>query len=387
MKTLLRINGWAALGGLALATPTFAQTEQWLEYHSGVSEARGYRWLELTTNAPPGIALPKLHAAPRFARWTTPMDPSGGRWLCLDRTGKSGLYDRLFLDVNGSGRLDDKAAVEAPRSSENVVETGPVRITFKGEDGPVAYHLTFRFYQFNGDDERLLVQSAGWYAGMVKIGDRKRQVELIDGNVNGAFNDQGLNASECDRIRVEGDKADQRYLGRLLEIDGQLYRFEAARDGAFVKLQKAEGIQVGQVRVPDTITEFTAIGPNGHFVRQPVKGEFALPAGKYRIHGWQINRRDDHGAAWSLSGYSFNELADFTVAAENPVTLDIGEPVRTALQAARTPSGEMTYSLRFQGKLGESIQMLRGNELPRGPRLTLASLAGAWRGTNSFEFG
>lgn len=386
MNPLIQINHWIVVSGVALATAAVAQTEQWLEYHSGSPDARGYRWLELTTNAPPGVALPKLHAAPCFARWTTPMDPSGGRWLCLDRSRPSGLYDRLFLDVNGNGRLDDKTAVGAPQSM-NVAEFGPVRLTFKGEDGPITYHLSFRFYQIGGGDDRLLVQSAGWYAGAVKIGDRKRQIELIDSNVNGAFNDQGLDSDEADRFMIEGDKPAQRYVGRFLETDGQLFHVEVARDGAFIKLSKAEGIEVGHVRVPDTITEFSAIGPNGHFVRQPDKGKFSLPVGKYRIYNWQIERRDTNGAAWSLSGYSFSELADFTVATKEPVTLDIGEPVRTALQAAQSASGETTYSLRFQGKLGESIQMLRGNERPRGPRLSLATRDGSWRRTNSFEFG
>ena len=95
-----------------------AQSEQWLEYHTS-DEGRAYHQMELTTNPPPGVALPKLNAPPYFARWQTPMDPAGGRWLCLDRTRKSGPYDRLFIDSNGNGRLDDETPVQARLDSYN----------------------------------------------------------------------------------------------------------------------------------------------------------------------------------------------------------------------------------------------------------------------------
>lgn len=379
------VVAWAALVAVGLATTASAQQEQWLEYHTS-QEAKAYRWLEITTNAPAGVALPKLNASPLFARWTTPMDPAGGRWLCLDRVRKSGIYDRLFIDSNGNGRLDDDPPVDTQQRTENTAEFNAVRVLFKGEDGPIAYHLGFRFYKYSGEDKRLLAQSAGWYEGRVKIGDKQRRIELIDGNVNGVFSDQSMNPADCDRVVVDGDKAGQRYLGRMLEVDGQLFRIEVARDGAFLKVQKAEGIVFGQVRVPETISEFAAVGPNGHFVRKPVKGELTLPVGQYRINGWEIDRKDDKGAAWTLSGSGFNETASFSVAADQPATLDIGEPMRGMLQTSEAGS-EVAFSLRFQGRTGESIQMLRGGERPRGPRLTLASRDGSYRCTNYFEFG
>src|ERR1035441_8364901 len=51
----------------------------------------------------------------------------------------------------------------------------------------------------------------------------------------------------------------------ISDLDGQFYQIEVARDGAFVKLQKAENVVLGQVRVPETISEFVAFGENGHF--------------------------------------------------------------------------------------------------------------------------
>lgn len=134
------------LTAMVLAGTAFAQSEQWLEYHTS-NDGRAYHWMELTTNLPPGVALPKLNAQPYFARWLTPMDPAGGRWLCFDRTRKSGPYDRLFIDSTGNGRLDDKTPVQARLDSYSAYFPA-TPVVFKGEEGPITYHLVFQFYQY-----------------------------------------------------------------------------------------------------------------------------------------------------------------------------------------------------------------------------------------------
>ena len=375
------------LAGLVLAGTAFAQSEQWLEYHTG-TEGRAYHQLELTTNPPPGVALPKLNAPPYFARWATPMDPAGGRWLCLDRTRKSGPYDRLYLDRNGNGRLDDETPVPARLDSYNA-SFPPVPVVFKGEDGPVTYHLLFRFYQYEKSPAQLLASSAGWYEGVVNFDGAKKRIQLIDGNVNGTFNDMASDPYASDRIQVEGDKTSERFLGKLLEVDGKFFKIEVARDGAFVKVQPVPpgGIALGQVRVPENISEFAAFGENGHFTRKPVNSEFTLPAGKYRMVGWTINRKDDKGAAWELSGYNFPEAAGFEVVTGKTVALEIGEPVQTVLKTTDATNRLVSFNLSFVGQQKETVQILREGQRPRGPKIMLANAAGTLCYTNTFEFG
>jgi hypothetical protein len=373
------------LAGMLLAGGAFAQSEQWLQYHTG-AEGRAYHQINLTTNPPEGVALPKLNASPYFARWLTPMDPAGGRWLCLDRTRKSGPYDRLFIDSSGNGRLDDKTPILA-RLDSYMAHFPPAPVVFKGEDGPITYHLMFQFYQYDKNPAQLLAMSAGWYEGLVNFDGVKKRIQLIDGNVNGTFNDLAPDPYQSDRVQVEGDPTTERFLGRLLEVNGKLYRIEVARDGAFVKVQKAEDLTLGRVRVPENISEFAAYGTNGHFVRKPVKGELTLPAGQYRIFHWMINRKDDKGAAWTLAGSSFPDSAGFEVAADKTAALEIGEPVQAVLRAAEGAKRQIEFSLQFQGRQKESIEMLREGQRPRGPKLMLANASGTVCFTNTFEFG
>ena len=393
MKLFMGLVRLSAFGVMVVGTTASAQKEQWLDYHVS-RDGRGFRNLRLTTNPPPNVQLPNLNARPYFAHWLTPLDPAG-RWLCLDRSKKSGLYDRVYFDTTGNGRLDDKTPTATAHIDQYNAFFEPTRVVFKGEDGPITYHLVFRFSQYEGGDPNLYASSGGYYAGKVDIGGKKRQIELIDENVNGSFSDRGTEVGESDCVTVEGDKVPQRYLGKLLEVDGQFYQIEVARDGAFIKLQKAENLLLGQVRVPETISEFIAFGENGYLVRVPAKGEFTLPAGKYCIQDWKINRKDDKGAAWEVSAYNFNESARFEVAADKPVSLEVGEPMLVSMQVqepgsqpgARDTARQLTFNLRFQGHYGEALQIMKGTERPRGPRLTLTSLDGTYRYTNNFEFG
>ncbi|MCX6903385.1 MAG: hypothetical protein NTW03_07890, partial [Verrucomicrobia bacterium] len=108
---------------------------------------------------------------------------------------------------------------------------------------------------------------------------------------------------------------------------------------------------------------------------------------KYRVNGWSINRKDDKGVAWSLRGYNFSESSSCQVATDQPATLEFGEPVQAALQAAEGVNTELAFSLHLRGQFGESIEMLRGGQRPRGPQLAVTSPDGMFRYTNTFEFG
>jgi hypothetical protein len=385
MKFIRRIESWAVLAGVAVAASALAQPEQWLQYHTS-PEGQGHRFLELTTNAPDGVTLPKLNPPVYFARWTTPLDPSGGRCICLERSRKAGLWDRLYIDSNGNGRLDDKTPLEARRRDQNSAYFDAARVVLQTEDGPVAYHLVFQFMKHPDGSAHLLAESGGWYAGTVDFAGKKRRVQLIDANVNGTFNDTATSPDEADRIAIEGEEGEQRCLGRWLELDNQLFQIEVARDGAFVKVKKAENVALGQVRVPTEVSQFTAVGENGQFTRKPDKGEFTLPVGKYQVYGWSLARKDDKGATWRLSGYSFPASATFEVAAGKTNSLQLGEPIRVAFEAAEQ-TNRVNFSLRLLGTLGESVELMRGDRRPRAPKLFLASRDGSYFFTNNFTYG
>jgi hypothetical protein len=374
-----------ALAVVLFAGTAMAQTEQWLRYHTGPN-SRGHRWLELSPTPPPNVTLPKLQPGALYGQWDNALDPNGARWFCLDRSRKTGPHDRLFFDTNGDGRLTDESPITTMRRDERMAWFDPVRLLFPGEDGPIIYHLTARFYQFGENRAQLLIGAGGWYEGHVQIAGKKRHVQLFDYTVNGAFNDTGTSPANSDLILIDGPQGISRHIGRYLELENQLVHVDIARDGAFLKVQPATDVSLATVHVPDTISEFTALGENGHFIRRPQQGQIQLPAGHYRVQGWQIERQDENRQHWTLSGRSIGRPGDFAISPDEPATLALGEPILAVVQAVESRN-QIQFDLRLIGSLGESVQILRGNQQPRAPRLEIASADADFRATHTFEYG
>ncbi|NQT01500.1 MAG: hypothetical protein HQ580_05730 [Planctomycetes bacterium] len=376
----------------ALAMVAEAQEEQWLRYRSA-REARqilgniGLQQVELSNDRPAGVELPKFMAeSPLFGRLFTPMVKSGHIWITLDRSYKDGLYDRLYIDSNGDGHLKDETVVAAYRTEQYRSNFGPVKVVFEVEDGPATYHLNFEFSSYNNSN-RFFATSGGWYEGAITIGGQRKYCLLIDQNANGTFNDKSLNAYECDRIRIgEKDAAKTSFVGNYIVVDAVLYQPEIARDGAYIKLTVAEDVVYGTIRLPEAIGEFAAEGENGLFTLKPEKELARLPVGKYRIHLWKTERKDDDGNTWVLTGQEFGNKGLFEVNESGQTTLDISEPIISTL-TARQGDSRYSFSQNLRGQLGERIELTRNGSQPRAPKLHITNKDGSYDRTFSFEYG
>jgi hypothetical protein len=318
----------------------------------------GTLYKNVTPNKPSGVNLPEFKAQQQFfVEWLTPMVKSGRLWIALDRTSEKGKWDRLYIDSNGNGHLDDEEVVNAYRTEQYFTYFGPVKVVFEVEDGPVSYHLNFRFYDYNEQNRRLYIYSGGWYEGEITVAGEKKYCVLNDYNVNGAFNDKSLQARDCDRIRIgkKGDP-DTGFVGNYVDVDDVLYRTEIAPDGAFIKLAAADDVKFGNVRVLETITEFAAGGENGLFTLEMEKGLARLPVGKYRIDHWEIDRKDDKGKSWTMRGSSFGSQGDFEITEAGETVLEIGEPV-TANLSVRLNGTNYEFEKSVRGSLGEYISL------------------------------
>ena len=348
---------------LVIATSIRAQDEQWLQYHSEQEAAQiissmGTLSKEVTSNKPVDVKLPEFKTKQQFfIEWPTPMVKSGKLWIALDRTSEQGKWDRLFIDSNGNGHLDDEDAVAAYQTEQYFTYFGPVKIVFEGEDGPVTYHLNFRFYDYNEQNRRLYIYPGGWYEGEITVAGQEKYCVLIDYNVNGTFNDKSLQADDSDRIRIGAKGSeDTRFVGNYIEVGDVLYRTEIAQDGAFIKLAGADDVKFGNIRVPETITEFSAGGENGQFIREMKNGIARLPVGKYRIDYWEIDSKDEKGKSWTMRGSSFSERGDFEIKDEAETALEIGEPVTATLQVQL--NGEnYEFEKSMRGPLGEYVSL------------------------------
>jgi len=377
---------------LLLTSPAQAQEEQWLQYHSEREADRiigdmTRSNLKLTSEKPQSVELPDFKCEePFFTSWSTPMVESGQLWVALDRTNNQGQWDQLYIDSNVNGHLNDEKPVKAYRTERYYTYFGPVKVVFEGEDGPLTYHLNFRFYE-NGATQRLYVSSGGWYGGDITVAGVKKYCMLIDYNGNGTFNDKSQQAYQCDRIRI-GSKGnrDTRYVGNFINVEDVLYHTEIARDGAYIILSKADDVKFGDIRLPETITEFSAGGENGLFKLKLENGTGSLPVGRYRINQWAIEQKDEKGRKWKLQGTGISQKGDFDILADKETELSIGEPIEARLQVNKRNSG-FSINQSFGGQLGERIEITRNGARPPAPKLRIKNKDGSYDRSFSFEYG
>jgi hypothetical protein len=378
---------------LVLVSQVQAQQEQWLQYHSSQEAGQiigemGLQTIQLSAEQPAGVNLPVFKGQKQlFAKWTTPMVKSGFLWIALDRAHEQGLYDSLYIDSNGNGQLDDEAAVAAYRTDQQNAFFGPVKVIFQIEDGPVTYHLNFMLSQYGAGDNRLNASSGGWYEGDVTVGEEKKHCVLFDFNANGAFNDKSISSAECDRVRIgkQGEESTL-FTGNYIVIDETLYRPEIARDGACIKLTKAEGVKFGSVLLPESITQFSANGENGLFILKPEKAVASLPVGKYCVYDWIVERQDAEGTNWKLKASRLGEKDFFDVTEDMQAVLSIGEPIVATLD---TSESEGTHSFKHSmiGRDGERIELTRNGAQPQAPKVRIVSADGTYDRTYSFQYG
>ncbi|MHC4646953.1 MAG: hypothetical protein ACYTBJ_15760 [Planctomycetota bacterium] len=359
---------------VCVASIATGQTEQWLRYRYDREPARfighsGFQDLELSQDKPAGVQLPEFESArPLFSRWSTPMAKSGHLWIAVDRSSQRGLYDRLYIDSDGDGHLKGETAAIAYRTREGRFRTwfGPVRVTFEVEGGPVTYHLNFRVDPRERENE-ILVTSAGWYQGTITVGQKKRHCMLIDYNANGTFNDKSIDHESSDRIQVRVDQKaqwDTRLVGNYLQLGRELFELEVARDGAYLKLAKADDVSFGDIRVPESITELSAGGDNGLFFVVPDKQVGRLPVGRYRIQYWAREQKDEKGNLWKLESQSWSE-DEFEVSQTNETPLRIGE---LFARVSRVRQVDANYHFYFDrcGAMDEQLRLLCNNQQVRG---------------------
>jgi hypothetical protein len=388
-RTYIRLA--VAISLFVLTSMGAAEQEQWLQYRSAreASQIVGgmhMKALKLRTEKPRRVKLPKFKGQNQlFVRWLTPMIEKGPLWMALDRTHENGLYDLLYVDSNGNGRLNDETAIKAYRMESEHAYFGPIKIVFASEDGPITYHLNLRLCDHG--NRALYVSSGGWYEGNIVVGGKTLRCLLIDYSVNGTFNDTSATFSKIDRVRLgSAGNLKTHFAGKYIEIDDKLYRPEIARDGAYIKLTEAEDVQYGSIQLPESITEVTAGGENGLFTFKPEKGAGSLPVGKYRINSWAIERKDEKGAQWKLQGSSFSEKSAFDITPDKEMELSIGEPIVATIEA-KNKSGTYSFNHSLRGQLRERIELTRNGTRPQAPKLHVKSKDGTYDRTFDFRYG
>jgi protocatechuate 3,4-dioxygenase beta subunit len=366
---------------------------RWSDRGWRLLEGKDFQRIQITAGKPDGVMLGNLkNDNVLFGQWHSPVVKGGYRWIALDRTYKYGQYDRLIMDTNGDGHLDDEIFTMAYHSTQPSIENyltmfGPVEVFIHEDNESRICHLILGFYY---NDKELCTGTVGWYEGYVTVGTQKHRCLLADKNSDGTFDTKSPKLNECDLIGFgEENVRITRFIGNYIELDGRLYRPEITRDGDHmnVNLMLAENVQFGEIRLPENIMEFAAAGENGLFAVRPIKGAAKLPVGKYCIDHWVIEHKDEKSNKWTLRGHSFGDSGIFDVSEGRQTILSVGEPIFTSLE--QVSQKDAVYSFinpKVKGRLGEDID-LACNEDDLRLQLHIKSKDGSYDRTFTFKYG
>jgi hypothetical protein len=159
------------------------------------------------------------------------------------------------------------------------------------------------------------------------------------------------------------------------------------RDEQEPKLANTENVAYGSIVVPEGITQFSALGPDGLVSAKLEAGIGKFPAGQYHVGVWQAERKDDHGNTWVLTGRNSGGKGPFEVADDARINLDIGEPIVAIVSGRKIGSKNYSFGQSIHGRLDEHITLTRNGSKPAAPKLRIKNKDGTYDRTFAFQYG
>jgi len=161
---------------------------------------------------------------------------------------------------------------------------------------------------------------------------------------------------------------------------------EVAQDGEDVKLAAAADTSYGTILLPEAISRFEADGKNGPITIESGGQAKRLPAGRYHIRFWKIERKDDGGNTWALAGQYYGQDNPFEIKDGGETKLDVGEPIIATVDA-RNVGSSYAFNQVIKGRNDEIIELTRNGSRPQPPKLHIKNKDGSYEQTFSFQYG
>lgn len=341
------------------------------------------------TKVPPG--LPAQVTYFRFGLAEAPI------WLLA----ASGDKPRLYADVDRTGDLS-KVTPMAGTRGESGTWFDP--ITLAGKDGQ---KVRVRFMSHSTAPAQALgclhAVPAGCCVGKVKLGEKTYGVALIDGNLNGRYNDllagpyqeQNMDALVIDRngdgqfdlFNPSQSPPEWSPLAKGVAVDGKYYNVTAAADGSQIEVAAAEP-KYGSLDLGPQQVSLVAFSDFGLQKIETKAAKVRVPAGRYSTVSGELVANDGK-ANWRLQfGGDPGRLGTFVVNAGETLALALGPPLAPTAkvsQADRT----VLFDYVLEGRSGEvyAAAATRDNTRLPPPKLEVVDPSGKIIYTGAFEFG
>ena len=334
----------------------------------------------------------------------------GGRQFAFvfDTEGGSPLdYGRLHFDLNGNGDLtDDRIIVATGRRKDYATHTvlhvrsfPRVQVTLEVDGTKMDYAFFIRSGARGPSMEDIRTvwasfSSAVYREGKLTLAGEPRRVVLLDYNGNGRFDDAfSPNVSEhygttyaniCDRLLIETKlssaaterrcELEERYLSRLVEVDGCYYRPKVSSAGDRVTLAPLS-LSIGHVTNPNE--QFIALVHSKERVLKIRGGKStltALPEGEWSLLSYTINTDGERPSR--IEGQATTECKPVFVRRGRTTVFPFGPPLRPVAKVTHLiRQNEAGLMLFLYGTAGESCAPVAAQGRLIEPEMTISTPA------------
>lgn len=328
-------------------------------------------------------------------------------WMAVE----AGETPRLWVGASGNGDLRDAKAI-AGKTLPQMLVFGDVTVPVSDKES-VHCRIEARTPQEGAPPRYLLVRPAGYMAGEVRLADRTYRVALVDGDLNGRYDDRlegpfSPTASDSLSIDLNGDGQFARPtleaepwewmpLVKGLKAGDAYYTADPAPDGLSLVLAKA-GVQTGTLDLGSPDVEVAGIGSFGFQRTVSADGKVAVPAGRYLPVGISLVRTDKNGETWRLrySGGA-EKLDQIEIRPGETYQAKIGPPLVAKTEVGTSSSGDagnqgrktVSIGLALVGRSGEAYApgAMKGKTQAPAPKFEIQDEAGKVLQSGQFEYG
>jgi hypothetical protein len=322
---------------------------------------------------------------------------------------------KLYVDTNLDGNLADEKPILAtpaplPKNRPDPSGYGSWRVTF----GVVSLALGRTPVRFRADTyspkvltqpRPLFLSSPGYVTSEVKLRGKPHSVALLDGGVNGRYDDFSVPptaADAADRLAIApvagespaGAVPQPQWsfspLCKMVVVDGYCYGVSVRPDGSEIvltSLNKACGtLDIAWPGISMVLTS-----ENGRYIPQFRDGKVQLPPGIYKCESLWLKKTDADGVTWSLRArLGPGGIGEFAMRPGQVLRKKLGPPF-----VMRPLVGADAVSLLFADSSGQeywpavykSVQFTEYHEFTDYPKIEILDSRGKTLEEGTFRFG
>jgi len=142
----------------------------------------------------------------------------------------------------------------------------------------------------------------------------------------------------------------------------------------------------GTVEIPDGATIVVVSDSGERITIRASEPAVQLPVGKYSLESWTMERKDQDGSIWKLTGSNVDKKGVFYIIENQEVKLPAGVPIFSSLTVSQENS---TYRLShcLTGQLSETIELTKNGSRLDAPKLNITNADGSYQETLNFQYG